>query len=358
MFEVTDRYDAKKIFLHREKIELLLRGDVPTPVCFEIDPADGFCNQNCVECSYASGSQGVLRLLDRDLLLKTLPELAAGNVQSVEWVGGSEPLLHPHIGTFIKAARVSGLRCGIITNGVLLPRIYENILAEDLDYVRISLDAASPEVYEMTHRSKHFVRVVSQLREILFRGAKPAMFGISYRILEANIFDIAPASKMMSELGIAYIQYKYSLANDNTEYFGGHDDLIAIEIAKAKQWESSAFSVLGGDSLQEITSDRISEGLGCASSPLVGVITAGGDIPFCIRYRNVPSMYIGNIRDGFTNVWGSERHRSLLTTVAQEHCRYVCKHHKYNRAFQQYCRGCNCPKVFTKPGVTVNAEFI
>ena len=358
MIEVTNRYDAKKIFLHKEKIESLLHGEVPTPVCFEIDPADGFCNQSCVECSYSSSTRSVLRLLDRDLLLQTLPELASGGVRSVEWVGGSEPLLHPDIGAFIKAAKVSGLRCGIITNGVLLPRIYENILAGDLDYVRISLDAASPEVYEMTHRSKHFAQVIAQLREILTRGANPALFGISYRILEANVKDIARAAQMMSQFGIGYIQYKYSLANNNTEYFFGHDGQIAGEIAEAKQWQSSVFSVLGGDTLKDITSDGITEGLHCTSSPLVGVITAGGDIPFCIRYRNVPAMYIGNVRDGFKNVWGSERHKTLLVAEAKKHCHYVCKHHKYNRALLQYCSNGSCPNVSPQPGVTVNAEFI
>lgn len=250
-----------------------------------------------------------------------------------------------------------GLRCGIITNGVLLPRIYENILAGDLDYVRVSLDAASPEVYEETHRSKHFDRVISQLRDILTRGANPAMFGISYRILDANVADIAPAAQMLSKLGISYIQYKYSLANDNTEYFAGHDVQIAAEIAKAKLWQSPVFSVLGGDALRDITNDGIA-GLHCTSSPLVGVITAGGDIPFCIRYRNVPSRYIGNIRDGFANVWGNERHMALLATIARERCRYVCKHHKYNRTLRQYCCGDNCPNVYQKPGVEVNAAFI
>lgn len=359
MLEIKDRYDAKKIFLYREKIESLMRGEIPTPVCFEIDPADGYCNHNCVDCSYASSRRKILRLIDRALLLKTLPDLALCNVKSVEWVGGSEPLLHPDITLFIKVAKECGLRCGIVTNGGgLLPKIYENILSGDLDYVRISLDAATPEVYQATHGSRQFKKVLTQLREIIRRGADPSLFGVSYRIMEVNIRDIAQASRMMSEIGIAYIQYKYSLTNNNTDYLRGYDGLIAEEIEKAKRFSSPSFSVLGGDTLKDVTSEGIADGIRCISSPLVGVITASGDIPFCIRYRNVPSMHIGNIRDGIANVWGGARHRLMLSTVASECCRYICKHHKYNRVLRKYCHGSSCPHVTIKPGVIANPKFI
>lgn len=359
MLEVKDRYDANKIFLHKEKIESLLRDELPMPVCFEIDPADGYCNQNCIDCSYASSRHGILRLIDRTLLLKTLPELASGDVKSVEWVGGSEPLLNPDISMFIREAKGCGLRCGIITNGGgLLPRIYKNILSGDLDYVRISLDAATPEVYQVVHGSGQFKKVLAQLREIMHRGADPSLFGISYRIMEDNIPDIALASKMMSEIGVSYIQYKYSLIKNNTDYVRGFDGVIAEEMEKAMQFCSTSFHVLGGETLKDITSEDISEGIRCVSSPLVGVITAAGDIPFCIRYRNVPSMYLGNIREGVANVWGGVRHKTMATKVARESCRFICKHHKYNRVLRKYCLGINCPNVTIKPGVTVNPEFI
>lgn len=356
--EIKDRYDAKKILLHKEKIESLMRGEVPTPLCCEIDPADGYCNHNCIDCCYGSSRRGTLRLINRNLLLKTLPELASASVKSVEWVGGSEPLLHPDISLFIRVAKECGLRCGIITNGGTLSGIFKNILAEDLDYVRISLDAATPEVYEITHASRQFNKVVAQLQEIIHLGANPSVFGISYRIMESNICDIALASKMISELGIAYIQYKYSLTADSTEYTRGADELILEQIERAKEFSSSSFEVLGGESLQDSFPQEMSNSPPCISSPLVGVITAGGDIPFCIRYRDKPRMYIGNIRDGFTNLWGGMHHKSMLSRVANKYCRYICKHHRYNRVLRDYCRGDYYPEVTIKPNVIVNPEFI
>ncbi|PIS40847.1 MAG: hypothetical protein COT26_01170 [Candidatus Kerfeldbacteria bacterium CG08_land_8_20_14_0_20_43_14] len=358
MLEIKDRYDPKKVFIHREKIESLMHSGIPTPVCFEIDPADGFCNQSCVDCSYASNRWNPLRLIDRKLLLKTLPDLVSCKVKSVEWVGGSEPLLHPDISLFIKVAKECGLRCGIVTNGSMLPKIYKNILARDMDYVRISLDAATPEVYFATHGSRQFAKVIAQLQEIINQGADPSLFGASFRIMGANICDIFSASKMMSEIGAAYIQYKYSLTDDNTEYLKGSDDLINREIEKAKQLNSATFSVLGGDTLKDITDVGIANYAGCISSSLVGVITAAGDIPFCIRFRNVPSMYIGNIRDGLTNVWGGARHQAILSTVSSKRCGYICKHHKYNRIILRHCKGNHCQEVMIKKGVVVNPEFI
>lgn len=356
MHEITDRYDPFKILLHEERITALLSERVPMPVCIEIDPAQGFCNHSCIDCSYNSSTKGVLRLIDRDLLLSTLPEIAACAVQSIEWVGGSEPLLHPDISLFIAQAKKHGLRCGMVTNGSMLSKIYPNILAGDLDYIRISLDAASPEIYETTHRSRQFQKVLAQLREVIDRGADPSLFGISYRIMKENICDIVSAAELASELQIGYIQYKHSLMDDNTDYVRSDSKAIRQLLDRAEQFASSSFEVLGTNRL---TGSAPAEGSFCTTSPLVGVITAGGDIPFCIRFRNKPEMYIGNIREGFANVWGGKRHKLLLAKVAREYCGYICKHHRYNAVMKTLKYPDDlASNIQAKKGVDINLSFI
>lgn len=132
---IQNRYDPKKIFFHQERITQLLKQEMPTPVCIEIDPADGYCNQSCKDCSYESNKKKTIRLINTKLLVDTLFELKQSGVLSIEWVGGSEPTLHPDISLFISTARKLGLKSGVVTNGVLLKRIYPNIINGDVGVI-------------------------------------------------------------------------------------------------------------------------------------------------------------------------------------------------------------------------------
>lgn len=354
MLIIENRYDPKKIFLHKGKIYELLRGKIPTPVCVEIDPADGYCNQFCKDCSYESSSKKALRLIDSNLLINTLVELKQNSISGIEWVGGSEPTLHPDIASFISTAKSLGLKTGIITNGVLLKRIYPNIINKDLEYVRISLDAASSGVYKYIHGRNQFQRVINNLTTIIQQGADQNIFGISFRIMPENIHEIAEAAKLAKNIGMCYIQYKYSLKKDSTQYPKELANLIQKQIGNAKKYASKNFTVLGGS----IIKASLPKTIGCPSSPLVGVITAGGEIPFCIRYRNNPKFHIGNIKDGFLNTWGNAKHYHMLKAMRNKKCLYICKHHRYNAILQKYCKNGKIPDIATNPNIELNAEFV
>ena len=354
MLTVQNRYDPKKIFLHKGKIEKLLNNEIPTPVCVEIDPADGSCNQSCKDCRYESGNKKELRLIDSKILVNTLVELKQNGVLSVEWVGGSEPTLHPKIELFISIAKKLGFKNGIITNGVLLERIYSNIINKDLEYVRISLDAASPGIYEYIHGRNQFQKVIKNLITIIQQNVNQNIFGISFRIMPENVHEIVKAAKLSKSIGMCYIQYKYSLKKDNTGYSQGLNSLTQQQINKAKKYESKNFAVLGGS----IIKASLPKTIGCLSNPLVGVITAGGEIPFCIRYRNNPEFHLGNIKDGFLKTWTNTKHYCMLKTMRNKKCQYICKHHRYNAVLQEYCKNAKIPDIATNPSIELNAEFV
>ena len=274
MLYIENRYDGKKILLHRDRIQKLLDKRIPIPICVEIDPADGFCNQSCIECNYGSNVNRKLRLIDENLLNNVIAELAENGVLAIEWVGGSEPTLHPKLSSFIATSKEYGLRSGLISNGV------------------------------------------------------------------------------------CYIQYKYSLVKNSTTFLQGIDQVIQNEIIKAKEFEDENFSILGG--YKKISSTLPCEELysGCISSPLVGVITAGGEIPFCIRYRNNPSFHIGNIKNGFMKAWLNTKHEEMLKKARETNCVYICKHHRYNTILAQHCSDGIVPIVGIKENTEINSYFV
>lgn len=353
---IEDRYDPRKILLFKEKIEQLKRGNVPIPVCVEVDVADGYCNQNCKDCSFESGPTKPLRLINSSMLLNTLEELSAYGVKSIEWVGGSEPTLHPEISLLISFSRKLGLKNGVITNGALLHKIFSNLVNGDLEYARISLDAITPETYQLIHKVDHFNQVVGNIKDALAFGVKSQVLGISFRITKENIGEISETARIIRLYGVSNIQYKYSFDDKGKNFQKLEVDLLKKELQKAKEYETATFSVVG---VNRLSANQPSiYGSGCVSSPFVGVITAGGDIPFCIRYRNQSKWHLGNIKDGFMKCWEGQKHKDLLARKKEYACSFICKHHRYNSILREYCDEDNIPFVTVMDGIEINPYFL
>lgn len=104
----------------------------------EINVAE-HCNLACKSCSHQSPLMRK-RFADAGRVYDDLKALApVYHVRRVSLLGG-EPLLHPDLPSIIDAARRSGVGdcIGLVTNGVLLPRMPEECWAA-LDEVRVSV---------------------------------------------------------------------------------------------------------------------------------------------------------------------------------------------------------------------------
>ncbi len=324
---VKDRYDPRKILYYKEKIRMLLSGRIPIPVCVEIDPVDGFCNHCCVDCSCGSNPKKAMRQISTNVLIPAINEMAEIGIKGIEWVGGSEPTLHPDISLFLTTAFISGIKNGLITNGILLPRITQNALNGELEYIRISLDAGSPEIYRQVHGVDHFSLVLANIKRLISAGVNKELIGVSYRIMPENVEEMAQAAKLAEKLGVSYIQYKYSISEKRRVPAYLEERILhhSSELARHARITILGLGVMG----QNMPSASV-----CLSSPLTGVIDANGDMPFCIQHRYDRGKNIGNIRDGFLNVWQGERHLELFGKQKQHSCPLVCKHHRYNKLIQ------------------------
>lgn len=67
-------------------------------------------------------------------------------------------------------------------------------VADKLSFVRISLDAATPQVYEKVHGVPYFEKVIENIKE-LTKNMNPLKIGVGYLIIENNICDIVEAAK-------------------------------------------------------------------------------------------------------------------------------------------------------------------
>lgn len=112
-------------------------------------------------CNYACGhciDWDALNLPDKhdlDELFSGLRTMAERGLRSVILIGGGEPTLHPAFGAVVRYLKELKLQVAVVTNGSrngVITEVADALTAGD--WVRLSLDAGSDEVFQAMHRPK------------------------------------------------------------------------------------------------------------------------------------------------------------------------------------------------------------
>ena len=91
--------------------------------------------------------------MKRDMLLNTCKDLVDMGVKAINWTGGGEPTLNPHLKDAIKYCGSNGIKMGMFTNGALMDRfdLFET-LVDNMTWVRFSVDAGTEKTYNWIRR--------------------------------------------------------------------------------------------------------------------------------------------------------------------------------------------------------------
>jgi MoaA/NifB/PqqE/SkfB family radical SAM enzyme len=97
-----------------------------------------------------------------------MPGLKTMGTNSICISGEGEPFLHPQLLDFVSVAKKAGLHVVVLTNGTLLDESkIKSLIASQLDVLKVSLWASSPEEYERNYpgtNPENFRRVVEGLK--------------------------------------------------------------------------------------------------------------------------------------------------------------------------------------------------
>jgi MoaA/NifB/PqqE/SkfB family radical SAM enzyme len=175
----------------------------------QVEPAIA-CNLRCVMCPWReisanSSNQGLMSRDVWDAIRPHLPE-----VQSVDFTGGGEPLLQPKLAEWIAEAKDAGCETGFLSNGLLLKRQkLERILAAGLDWVCISMDGATADLYEKIRIGSSFDRVYENVSSIAeLREAKTPKTMINFVIMDINIHQMEEIVRLAAQLGVDQVNFK------------------------------------------------------------------------------------------------------------------------------------------------------
>ena len=152
------RIDNHKLMYHIERVNDWVKGKDIYPVYIEISPS-GVCNHRCIFCAFEYLKYRP-RFIDKDILRRTLKELAKCGVKSVMFSGEGEPFLHKDLPALILYAKKTGLDVACAINGVLFsPDIAARCLGA-LTWVKISINAGTKKTYaKIPWGRPHYVHI-------------------------------------------------------------------------------------------------------------------------------------------------------------------------------------------------------
>lgn len=295
---------TEKLLLHPHKIAAMRQvtpnePDLSYPVSVELSLTNR-CNLACVYCSDLGlrMRESLAAELDKNTLFRLFDDLKAGGTRGVVLEGGGEPTIHPDFAEIVRRLASIGLPAGLITNGVtpLPPEVLSSF-----EWIRVSVDASTPEEWTAIKGQDRFAEVLTNLREY---ACHCPTVGVGYVVTNANMSDIETFVLRIRQHNVSYIQFRPvvdapDLSPKNTQ------------LQYLRRYETASFAVLL-DGMEENAS-RSNAGLSCRAHSLTTVISGEGNVFLCGRL-NIHDWLdpIGNIKDTpFEKIWNGEARAAL-----------------------------------------------
>lgn len=337
-------FTPMKLLRHGDAVERMVSGERVYPISVEID-LSLTCNHDCPWCSFGTTESEGFRQQNwvqfpEARALRLLDELWEVGTKSITFTGGGEPLVHRGAATIFEYATHLGFAWGVVTNGLGLRNAAQNIIARAATFVRVSLDAGSPETHMVTHRvsKPQYHQILDNMRHTRSKAGDRLTIGASFCAQPANWKEIYAAARDVREHGGNYLEvrpvYPTTWRGDGWEDCLSDDD---VEAAKAEiihaqtHLNTDTFRVIG---MVERFDQLVSHNKGytkCQIGPLMTVISADQNVWHCCVQRGIDAFKVGSIADQpLKAIWMTREHRELMAKIDVDQCPR-CRYDGFNR---------------------------
>ena len=336
------RIDSHKLMYHVSRVNEWLNGRLVYPVYMEISPS-GVCNHRCTYCAldYMKYQD---RYLDTNILKERLSELGSLGLKSVMYAGEGEPLMHKEIADIINHTKKIGIDVAITTNGVLLNEKLTDKILGNVEWIKVSVDAATGDTYAKIHRTKpaDFDTVVKNMSYAVksrsLSGFKCAL-GMQFLLLSENREEAVLLAEIARDIGMDYLvikPYSQHLFSKTDRYRNIKYNEYAYLADELSLLNTEKFNVVFRINTMNKWDDGIRSYNNCLALPFWSYIDAGGNVWGCSAYLSDERFCYGNINEScFKEIWESERRQKSLQWAEKEldtgQCRLNCRMDEVNR---------------------------
>jgi len=251
--------------------------------------------------------------------------------------GGGKPLEHPMIAEIFERFKQQGFHVGLITNGYMLTQQRQliDLLLDCADWVRISLDGVTDDVYQRVHgRRDVSYRVLREtLAEMVRRvKGKPGIdqrpkIGIKLIVQRPNQHQMLDAVDEALGMGVHYLQFKWL---EQHPWSIRPEDRPAMAEGLRTRLEEVPRESLIVDVLPGYGGPKVQDR--CLMSVLHPLVDWDGTIYLCAFFHHRKDSHsIGNITNSnFFDCLGSPVHKERIHLVDPQQCVANCPLLRYN----------------------------
>jgi MoaA/NifB/PqqE/SkfB family radical SAM enzyme len=153
------------------------------------------------------------KVIDRGIMAPEIWEAIRpylSRVQSLDFTGGGEPLLQPRLAEWIADATKAGCETGFLSNGLLLKEEkLKKILAAGINWICISMDGATAEMYHKIRVGSNFDQVCENVANIarLRTGNIPKTM-INFVLMDINAYQMEEIVQLAARLRVDQLNFK------------------------------------------------------------------------------------------------------------------------------------------------------
>lgn len=308
--------------------------DIPIKLRYLLFKLTNYCNSNCVYCTHATGRAALERkhTVSNDIVMKTIDEAASLGVQAIS-ISGGEPLLREDIVSIIKKTVDCKIIPVLLTNGLLLERLWDDLGQVGLRYIIISIDSVNRKIYEK-QRGANFDAVMSGIEAALKLRRKygHAEIHVSAVLTDDNHEDFMNLVSYMCDKDIKVQVIPYHKRENDVENLSITDKekinaLVSRLISIKKEGGTIANSIGFLQHIPDyfINGSVLPDNFVCRVGYTNLCIDAYMDVKPCWSYLFEP---LGNLeRNSLSEIWNSERlkqYRKRMLKCECEGCWYLC----------------------------------
>ena len=131
-------------------------------------------------------------------------------VQSIDFTGSGEPLLHDNLVSWVASAKGAGCTVGFLTNAQLLtPTLSDRFIKAGLDWIGFSVDAADRGTYESIRRGSQFDQICSHISYFTGKRDKSkTLTMINFVVMKSNLHQMEAIVTLADSLGVDQLNFK------------------------------------------------------------------------------------------------------------------------------------------------------
>jgi cyclic pyranopterin phosphate synthase len=314
--------DGTKLLHHPERLSKWINQESIIPIYIAFSPSS-LCNHKCSFCVYHYKKfEPIFFPFKR--YTELVNEWSVLGVKSLFLAGDGEPLLHKNISEMIEHTKKSGIDVAMNTNGVLIDEKRASVIVENLSWIRVSLNAGTPETYAKIHQTQKsdfdlVLKNLSLLVQEKKRLNSDITIGVQTVLLDENAEEIERMALLLKDIGVNYYSVKPFLKHPDTKWTTEleNKNKTIERLLELNHLSNSDFTF-------NIREANFSENFErnykkCLSSEFMIEVDARGDIYSCGPYIGKEEHRFGNLLDySFETIWNSKECRERISYVCNK----------------------------------------